>query len=214
MFSLSYPFSAATILPPQWGQMKLFGASPTLNLHWEAQFMHDANRTSSSSLFFMAIRMAWSARTGCISSLDLTIPSNPMADTVPGTTCILPSAIMETTLSLFSMSRSSHRTLFTASLYAGVSLWRSKSLEKFMKRWSASFSMMPNFLATNTNLHLRNDEFRMVSLARASTVPGLTDATVSMMTSLWTFLGSSRIMRYGSAVIPTLSPRRAVSSAE
>ena len=92
------------------------------------------------------------------------------------------------------MSRSSHRTLLTASLYAGVSLCRSNSLLKFMKRWSAVFSMMPNFLATKTNLHLRNDEFRMVILDSASIVPGLTERMVCRMSSRFMFLGSSRMI--------------------
>ena len=65
---------------------------------------------------------------------------------------------------------------------------------KFMKRWSAVFSMMPNFLATKTNLHLRNDEFRMVILDSASIVPGLTERMVCRMSSRFMFLGSSRMI--------------------
>ena len=111
------------------------------------------------------------------------------------------------------MSRSSQSTLLTASLYAGVPWCISNSLPKFMKRWSAFFSMIPNFLATKTNLHLRKEEFRIVIRARASMVPGFTDMTVCSMSSRFMLRGSSRIILYGSAVIPTLSPRRAVRRA-
>lgn len=96
--------------------MNLLGASPHLNRHWDLQNRQDAKSTSSSSLFFMAMRIEWSALTGCISSLDLTMPSRPIAETVPWTIRISPLWSMETHLSALGMSRSSQSTLFTASL--------------------------------------------------------------------------------------------------